>query len=251
MIRSGLVSITFRKLSAEEIVALVREAGLEGIEWGGDVHVPHGDLDRAREVRRMTEDAALTVAAYGSYYRVGHEEPVPFEEVLTTAVALGAPLIRVWAGEQGSDQADAAYRELVVRDSRRIADAAAREGIAVAYECHANSLTDTTASACALLESVAHDNVRTYWQPTVGASVETCLEGIDALRDRLANVHVFHWEAWDRRPLAEGQDPWRGYLEKIASTGREHFAMLEFVADDCPAAFRRDAATLRQWLQDL
>jgi 3-dehydroshikimate dehydratase len=92
MIRSGLVSITFRQLSPAEIAALAAQAGLEAIERGGDV-------EEARAVRRTTEDAGLQVAAYGAYYRVGHEEPCPFAEVLETAVALtrglaqGAPLV--------------------------------------------------------------------------------------------------------------------------------------------------------------
>ena len=53
-LKTGLVSITFREKSPEEIVGLVVEAGLDGIEWGGDVHVPHGDLAKAREVRANT-----------------------------------------------------------------------------------------------------------------------------------------------------------------------------------------------------
>ena len=48
--RTGLVSVTFRKLTPEKIIELVSEAGLNAIEWGGDVHVPHGDLKRAAEV---------------------------------------------------------------------------------------------------------------------------------------------------------------------------------------------------------
>ena len=78
------------------------QAGLDGIEWGGDVHVPHGDLRRAREVRDMTRSEAIRIASYGSYYRVGDRAPTSFEKVLDTAVELGAPLIRVWAGKQGS-----------------------------------------------------------------------------------------------------------------------------------------------------
>ena len=105
--RSGLVSITFRKLSPAQIVDLVCRAGLEGIEWGGDVHVPHGEVARAREVGRITSDAGLAVASYGSYYRAGHGEGAPFETILQTAAELKAPLIRVWAGIKGSADADA------------------------------------------------------------------------------------------------------------------------------------------------
>lgn len=245
MLRSGLVSVTFRRLAPAEIVALVVRAGLEGIEWGGDVHVPHGDLDAARRVRRLTEDAGLRVAAYGSYYRAGHEEPAPFESVLATAAALGAPTIRVWAGKQGSADADAAYREQVAEDARRIAGLAAREGIAVAFEFHGNTLTDTPDSAVALLRAAGHENLGTYWQQPGGLTADECLETLRAVGPWLSNLHVF-WTG--RRPLAGGSDAWRRYLQCVAALGGERYAMIEFVRDDLPEAFLEDAAALRQWL---
>ena len=57
MIKPGLVSITFRNLSVQEISGLAAKSGLVGIEWGGDVHVPHGDVGAARKVRKLTVDA--------------------------------------------------------------------------------------------------------------------------------------------------------------------------------------------------
>src|SRR5688572_22964962 len=100
MLTSGLVSVTFRKLGPREIVQLASTAGLRGIEWGGDIHVPAGDLQTARAVRQISADAGLQVLAYGSYFRFQPGEA--FELVLETAVALGAPLIRIWAGNQPS-----------------------------------------------------------------------------------------------------------------------------------------------------
>jgi sugar phosphate isomerase/epimerase len=249
MIYSGLVSITFRQLSPREIVDLVVRAGLTGIEWGGDIHVPHGDLQRAREVRRMTQDAGLAVAAYGSYYRVERDDPAPFDSVLATAVELGAPAVRVWAGTRGSADADAAYRAEVVDLSLRIADMAAGECVAVAYEFHAGTLTDTNASARNLLETVAHDNIKSYWQPPRGSEVACNLDGLDAILPWLLHVHVFSWGATgERLPLAAGEEGWMQYLRKIASSGRDHFSMLEFVQDDAPESFLRDAIMLKQWL---
>jgi sugar phosphate isomerase/epimerase len=250
MLHSGLVSITFRALAPGEIVSLVKKAGLEGIEWGGDIHVPHGDLQRAREVNKMTSEAGLRVASYGSYYRVGHEEPVPFEAVLETALALGAPMVRVWAGKRGSAEADAAYREQVAQDSRRIAEMAAQTRVSVAYEFHGNTLTDTSTSARALLEQVAHENLRTYWQPVVGASVEDCLAGMEMILPWLENVHVFHWGGTiaERLPLAQGEEAWGRYLGRIATTGKERWAMLEFVRGDSPQAFLEDAQALKTFL---
>src|SRR5262245_17804648 len=65
----GLCSVTLRACSIDEVVAVAVGAGLECIEWGGDVHVPPGDLEAARRARSATSAAGLRVASYGSYWR--------------------------------------------------------------------------------------------------------------------------------------------------------------------------------------
>ncbi len=254
MFLPGLVSITFRQLAVAEIIALVTQAGLAAVEWGGDIHAPHGDEAQARAIARMGAEAGLRVAAYGSYYRAGHAESGPFEAVLASAVALGAPLIRVWAGRQGSGSADKTYFQNVVADSRRIADLAQAAQIGIVYEFHGNTLTDTNAAAVRLLQAVDHANVRSLWQPPRYATRSSNLAGLEALRPWLENLHVFHWhqQSGERRPLAEGEAHWLDYLaqaSRLNSTrDHVHYALLEFVQDDAPEAFLRDAATLLQWL---
>ncbi|HUS46847.1 MAG TPA: sugar phosphate isomerase/epimerase family protein [Phycisphaerae bacterium] len=252
MIHTGLVSITFRKLSPAEIVELMRKGGLEGIEWGGDVHVPHGDIARAREVRKMTADAGLTIPSYGSYYRVGLGEPAPFEAVLATAVELGAPVIRVWAGKKGSAEADEPYRKAVVDDSIRIAELAAKSAVTVAYEFHANTLTDTVDSALDLLKAANREDLKTYWQPRTGVPAETCLAELNAVLGSLSHVHAFYWVAGPqgRCPLADGAADWRQYFQALSAAGGDRYVMLEFVKDDSPEMFIEDAATLRTWQRD-
>lgn len=251
IIHPGLVSITFRQLSVQAIIELVKQAGLLGIEWGGDIHVPHGDTAVATLVQQQTVDAGLQVAAYGSYYRVSHEETGPFEAVLASAVALGAPTIRVWAGRQGTANADEAYWQAVIDDSRCIADLAAAEGIAIAYEFHANTLTDTNSATRTLLERVDHPNIYSYWQPPRYSEVADNLAGINVVAPWLSHVHVFQWHrvSGEREPLQVGEADWREYLTQIRTIPGERFAMLEFVKDDEPTAFLRDAATLRDWLE--
>jgi 3-dehydroshikimate dehydratase len=252
MIRPGLVSVTFRKLTPKEVVDLAGKAGLTGIEWGGDIHVPHGDLTRAREVRDMSRDAGIAVAAYGSYYTVGHDDPAVFGGVLASAIELNATLIRVWAGKKGSAAADSAYRAGVIGDSQRIANLAAKNGITITYEFHRGTLTDTDESAIALLKEVGRPNVKSYWQPPIGLSTDACLASLDKVMPWLTHVHMFHWVGpkLERRPFAEGVQ-WKQYLAKVAATGRDHFAMFEFVQDDSPEALLRDAAALKEWLAEI
>jgi len=255
--KTGLVSITFRKLSPAQIVKLAAEAKLDGIEWGGDVHVPHGNLATAREVLSLTQDSGLSVAAYGSYYRAGESENqgLTFGKVLETAKELGAPLIRVWAGKKGSGKADESYRGIVVKDLQRIGEMAQNSGIIVSIEYHGNSLTDTNESAQALMQEVAHPNVRLYWQPPNEKPFEYCYDGLKAILQHLTNLHVFYWSFAEgqhqRRPLAEGKTVWSEYLGLSASIGHDIWALLEFVRGDSPEQFLDDARMLRQWVASL
>jgi len=254
MIHPGLVSVTFRALSPAQVASLVRQAGLQGIEWGGDIHVPPGNVARAREVRELTLEAGLAVAAYGSYYRAGQSEAdgLPFAHVLESALELGAPTVRVWAGIVGSQTADAAHRERVAADLRRIAALAASVRVTVSLEFHNGTLTDTAPSARRLLEEVAHPNLFTYWQPPLERRTADCMADLKSLLSRVTHVHVFHWRpgSTDRLPLADGAARWHEFLT-LADTAPalgERYAMLEFVERDAPECFLRDAATLKSWL---
>lgn len=255
MLLPGLVSITFRQLSADGVIDLVSGAGLTGIEWGGDLHVPHGNLVEAKRVARMTREAGLQVAAYGSYYRVGNSENdgLTFDQVLQTAVVLGAPLIRVWPGIQGSRQAEVSYRQWVTEECRRIAELASLEGIQVACEYHGGTLTDENGSAIRLLQEVNHPYFRSLWQPPNGFGQPVCMESLEGIFPWLTNVHVFHWwpDSSRRLPLEEGRERWIPYLKRIAEKEGDRFALLEFVTGDDPHAFLKDAATLKIWLEEL
>lgn len=253
MIRPGLVSVTFRQLSPREVIDLVCQADLAAIEWGGDVHVPQGDIMQAREVRAMSENAGLQAPTYGSYYRVGHGETGPFEAVLETAVALGTPTIRVWAGRVGSNEADEAYRHRVIDDTRRIVALAAAADVNIAYEFHGNTLTDSYESAVQLLEGVERPALHSLWQPPKGSTQAENLDGIERLAPWIQHIHVFSWLMQGgetvRLPLADHASQWRAYLARLSALPGDRYALLEFVQDDNPDQFLADAATLNNWLE--
>lgn len=256
MLQGGLVSISFRNLSPEAIIQHVSDSPLTVIEWGGDVHAPHGDLRTAEKIQIMMAGNGLECPSYGSYYRVGESERdgLTFRSVLDTASVLKTPTIRVWAGKKGSDAADETYWQTVVDDSRRIADMAADVDVKVAYEYHRNTLTDTNEAAQKLLRLVGHDNIYSYWQPPVDTSFEYRLEGLRALGNRLCHLHVYHWDSVDgsivRRPLAEGRKHWENYLSIASALPYDCCAMLEFIEDNDPKKFLRDAETLFELISD-
>jgi xylose isomerase-like TIM barrel protein len=235
----GLVSVTFRRLGPRQIVSLAVDGGLRAVEWGGDVHVPAGDLRAAQEVAALCADSGVAVAAYGSYHRADAD----FTPVLETALALGAPRVRVWAGRVGS--AGETDRAAVVDGLREAVEKAGGHAVAVAVEYHANTLTDTVASAVQLLTEVP--GLEPYWQPPVGCSPHDALVAVAALSPVAA--HVFSWDDAGRRlPLAAREDLWRPVLAELAKLPGTRHVLLEFVRDDDPAAFVEDATVLREWL---
>lgn len=254
MIHPGLCSLTLGHLPPAEVVALCKETGLTHIEWWGrdNGHIPMGDVDTAKSVGDMTREAGLTIPTYGSYYRVGESEAQgrAFDAVLKTAVALGAPAIRVWAGTKGTDVITPTQRKAVIDDAMRIGDLCADRGITVVFEYHQGTLTDSNTSAVALAEALPDPGIAFGWQARTGVPVSENVAGLQGLLPRLGTLHVFNWTKdgagnYLRHPLDEAMDEWRGYFDLVAGTGRDHAALLEFVEHNSVEQFKADAETLR------
>ena len=247
MLIPGTTSVTFRKMTPSEIIEITKRCGLKAIEWGGDIHVPHGDVRKAEEVYKMTEDAGLQVSSYGSYYEAGCDDPeLPFEKVLVSASALKAPVIRIWAGNLASGICDAVYRKKVTDDSRRVIKMAADAGISVAFEYHENTLTDTVGSADRLMKDLQAVSGKLYWQIPMDIDPEDCLPGLTAAMPYLTNIHMFYYQNGEQTLLCDGLNLWKKILGKVKKDGKDHFCLLEFVKDETQNSFEADAETLRQ-----
>lgn len=248
MLIPGLVSVTFRKLSPEEIIALAAKSHLKSIEWGGDIHVPPGDLARASRIRNLCNREGIAISAYGSYYHAGTRQAADpsFANILDTARELGADTIRVWAGNVPSAAATPTHRQAVVADLQNICQLSAQAQGSISLEFHGGTLTDTVQSTLQLLADVGAPNLSTYWQPPVGISRTDCLSGLGAILPHLQNIHVFHWwpDGDHRQPLAQGIDRWTEYLRLAATPGKTRHVSLEFVRNDDPGQFIQDATTL-------
>jgi sugar phosphate isomerase/epimerase len=251
----GLCSVTFRHLNPVAVVDAARKAGLAAIEWGGDIHVPQGDVETARRIRAITEEAGMRPASYGSYVDPPRSDAAQFDLALRSAVALGAGNMRIWAGTRGRPSADYTARERSRAATliRAMAHAAGRLGITISLECHPDSLTDDTDSAADLIEEIAHGNVYLCWQPRPGLPLCDAVAQIERLGSRISHVHVFAWnENRDRFPLASQERFWREIFRAIPAPRfpRPRYALLEFVEGDRLDTFEDDAATLLRLLAE-
>ena len=64
MFHTGLVSISFRGNTAEELIQAAKETGITAIEWGSDVHVPAGDVQRAAQVKALCLPILMHLMVY-------------------------------------------------------------------------------------------------------------------------------------------------------------------------------------------
>ena len=252
MMQSGLVSVTFKHRPCEDVIHYAHKAHLKSIEWHGQNHVPHGDLETAHRIGQSTRIAGLAVAAYGSYYVLGQSEGrgLSFDSVLQTAEALGARMIRVWAGHQNPNETSKAARAHILVEAGRVADMAAEKRIKVVFEFHKDTLTQTGTSCAALLGNLNHPNVGTYWQPAPELDVNRNLTELRTVLPWLVGLHVFHWGPthMDRHPLAQAESDWARYLAMAQSCSGLLNVLLEFVKGGTVEQFNEDAVTLHRLL---
>lgn len=245
--KTGLVSVSFRKLTVEELIAAVKEAGLDGIEWGGDIHVPHGDVEKAKYVAKLMKEAGLETLAYGSYYYPGDHAVEDFQGVIDCALALGTKVIRVWGGSKTLSEVTPEYRAKIIADTKAISDMAKPYGLTVAYEYHIYTLTETLESALLALEEVDKENMGTYWQPSIFHSFEENLHALKQVLPKTHNLHVFHWDKdYNRFALEEGAKEWQAYIDLAKTNPQIGAAMMEFLKDDSIEQMKKDAAVLNK-----
>jgi len=247
MLTPGLVSVTFRQLTRAEIAETITKSGICAIEWGGDIHVPPTDASAAEDAVRVCRDKGIKTVSYGSYYECSGNETEE-DSVISAALRLGSDHIRVWAGKKGTADSSDAERAEIVCILKNFCGKAGRHGIRVSPEFHGGTLTDHYESAVRLAEEVAEDNFSLYWQPNQFRDDGYNRAALKAVLPYLSNVHVFTWDSKAWYPLADGERMWKEYIDTIASSGRDHNLLMEFVIGHSPDQFARDAETLLRWL---
>lgn len=247
MKKIGLCSVTFRRFPAEKVTELAAENGLDCIEWGGDIHVPHGDTIRAAQVGGAARKSGLSCNSYGSYFRCDGFET--FKPVSAAAKALGASVIRIWAGEKDSEKFTDEEFERLAETVSACADYAGKYGQKIAFEYHYGTYCDRPEAVGKLLDAVHKKNAGTYWQPAYwlgdvsdSERIEKNLAAIELLKERLINIHVYNWRGFERFPLSAAADEWALYLRRLPS---HCDLLLEFVKDDEVRRFEEDVKILK------
>lgn len=248
MYKPGLVSISFRALSYEEVIELTVRAGLKSIEWGSDVHAPCHDTERLRAVAKATRNADLDCCSYGTYFRLGVTDLSELHDYIAAAKILGTDILRLWCGDKGHHEYGPEERKKLILACKEAAKIAGDAGVALCLECHNNTYTDCLEGATEIMEAVNSDHFRMYWQPNQYRTFEENLAYAREIAELTTHLHVFNWQGNLRFPLAEAVDIWKAYLENFKG---KHQLLLEFMPDDRPESLITEAKALETIIKEV
>jgi len=202
----SLCTIAFRERLLEYSLDLAAEVGFQGVEiWGREPHISEAyDKNRVLAAARMVRERSLRMLVFGSYLRLGAtstDDTFALKDALRIAAGLEAPVMRVWASDVGSADADESLWARTIDEAGEAASCAAKMGLRLAVEMHGNTLCDTGASTRRLLEAVGSDHLGANYQASSKQRDETALE-----RMELVLPWVMHMHAQNYAPLQAGSD---------------------------------------------
>ncbi len=229
MLHIGLVSVSFRKNSPEEILSACAAIGIDAIEWGSDIHAPASDTERLKRLAALGAEKGIRCCSYGTYFRAGINTPREILPYIHAAKILGTRILRIWCGNKGSDDYTEAETAALFADCKELARIAEEADVILCTEFHNNTYTDTAESVKALANALKSSHFKTYWQPNQFRTTEENLASAEAVADMTEQLHVFQWKGRDKFSLRDGVEEWKAYFSCFAG---EHAALLEFMPDD-------------------
>lgn len=244
--KAGLVSVSFRPHTPEEILSAMKNAGLSYIEWGSDVHAPADDIENLKYLVSLGEKYGISCCSYGSYFKVGKnsvEEILPY---INAAKVLGTNIVRIWCGTKDSEQYTQEEKTILFDECKKLAKIAEQENVILCMECHNWTYTNRLAGALELMETVDSKNFQMYWQPNQWRSLEENMEYAQKIAKYTRVIHAFNWLEDKCFPLCEAVDTWKDYLTKFDS----QYILLEFMPDHKLTSLGAEAKALQKIVEE-
>ncbi len=247
MISLGLTSVTFRNLTVDEIINLVKRTDIDNIEWGGDIHVK--DEDDAVYVYNSCRSNGIRCCSYGSYYKAGtygSDYMAEFEKTAKTALRLHCDTIRIWAYDKSSYdvQRNGPEYQRILEEMQNISEYSEKSGLSISFEHHQKTLTDDTDNALKLIEDIGRKNVYLYWQAQVKLDFEENKKTLNLFKPYLKNIHISNQLQNGYLLLNEMYSQLSEYIDIVK--GSDTVALIEFVKDGKIESYEDDIEVLRK-----
>jgi 3-dehydroshikimate dehydratase len=169
-----------------DLLPTIAEAGFDALEvW--QYHLSRLTDERVAALGERARALGVTFPVVG-FYPVLHlereEREREWEEMaamIARSAALGARVVKMFAGRLGSNEADDEAFERSVAFAQEMAEAAAEHGVTLTAETHPDTLCDSVPAARRFLDAVAAPNLRVCFQPFDFTRTEQTLADYRAL----------------------------------------------------------------------
>ena len=238
--KCGIVSVSFREHTPEQIIKAAKEAGLSCVEWGSDIHAPRNNPEALQEIVKLQDEYKVSCSSYGTYFRLGMSD-INEQEYIDAAKSLGTDILRVWCGDKAYQSYSQEEKELFLAECKKASQIAKENGVILCMECHHGTFTDTKEGMKDLMETVNSEHFLMFWQPNQYVSNDTNCEYAQAVTQYCKAIHVFNWEGTNKLPLSQGENLWKKYLGILKDTDT---LLLEFMPDDKIESLKNEASAL-------
>lgn len=228
MHKLGLVSVSFRKHTPEEILQAMQNTPLRYIEWGSDIHAPVNDPEALHQLAQLQKVYGITCSSYGTYFHLGRDPIEELESYIDAAQILETNILRLWCGDKNSQDYTPEEREALFAICRQAAVIGEKRGVILCMETHQKTFTNTKESAVTLMQAVGSEHFRMYWQPNQYRTEKENIAHAAATADYTQILHVFNWQGKEHLPLQDGVQTWKRYLSQFDG---DRTLLLEFMPD--------------------
>lgn len=217
-----------------DLLPAIAEAGFDALEvW--QYHLSRLTDEQVAKLSERARSLGVTFPVVGLYpalHLEGEErdrEWKAMETMIARSAALGARVVKMFAGRLGSEEADDAAFARSVAFAQRMAEAAEAHEMVLTAETHPDTLCDTVPATHRFLDAVAAPNLRVCFQPFDFTSTEQTLADYRALRSPIVHVHL-QGRRDDRISLLEEADlDYHAILGALATDGFDGVLCIEFV----------------------
>jgi sugar phosphate isomerase/epimerase len=217
-----------------DLLPAMAESGFDAlVVW--QYHLSTLDAAGVRDLKQAAEERDIRFPIVGLYpvldaagAEVRRRQKL-VEEFMDRAAALGARVVKIFAGRLGSAEIDESGYRRSVACARAIAGAAADRGLALTAETHPDTLCDTVEACFHFLHDVAAPKLGLCYQPFDFADTARAVADYDRLRAHITHAHL-QGRAGDRMSLLEDADlDYRALFRALAAHGFAGYLCIEFV----------------------
>ena len=245
--KAGLCTIALQETPLVEVIRIASDAGASAVEvWGQPPHVSYPvDRSALESARNEAVRTGVEIVAFGSYFQPGKEVAydgvrVDVQNQIEAANALGARLIRIWAGSATYDETREVERHAVYDSIRAFGDKAGTAGMGVVLERHSESLTHGWDAPLQVLDEIARRNVSLNYQipypESVDAYKERSVNDYRTLLPRSSHAHLQNYTVTNedgliRTLLKDGIIDYSELGQAARVAGYDGCFMVEFPAE--------------------